>query len=74
MRRGSGGGSDMCGRNRVRPQHSGSTDPLIHLLGPGGAGKSTIGSALAERHGATFVDLDQQFTVVVGGISDYIDS
>jgi shikimate kinase len=49
-------------------------DQLIRLVGPGGAGKSTVGAALAERLGLTFVDLDQQFRTVVGEISEYIDS
>jgi shikimate kinase len=49
-------------------------DQLIRLVGPGGAGKSTVGAALAERLGVTFVDLDQQFMALVGGISEYIDS
>src|SRR5215207_4970831 len=49
-------------------------DQLIRLIGPGGAGKSTVGAALAERLGIAFVDLDQQFTALVGDISDYIDS
>ncbi len=47
---------------------------LIRLVGPGGAGKSTVGAALAERLGVTFVDLDQQFRAVVGDISEYIGS
>jgi shikimate kinase len=49
-------------------------DQLIRLVGPGGAGKSTVGATLAERLGVTFVDLDQQFKAVVGGISEYIDT
>jgi shikimate kinase len=47
---------------------------LIRLVGPGGAGKSTVGAALAERLGITFVDLDRQFRAAAGGISEYIDS
>ena len=44
----------------------------ITLIGPGGAGKSTIGPLLAERLGTTFVDLDQRFTERSGDMSDYI--
>ena len=33
-------------------------DKVIHLVGPGGAGKSTVGSALASRLDLLFIDLD----------------
>src|ERR1700724_3011919 len=42
------------------------------LVGPGGAGKSTIGVLLAERLGAAFVDLDRHLAGRVGDISEYI--
>ena len=45
---------------------------MIHLVGPGGAGKSTAGLALATRLGVQFVDLDQQFTARAGDISVYL--
>jgi hypothetical protein len=45
---------------------------MIHLVGPGGGGKSTVGLALAMRLGITFVDLDGQFTACAGDISDYL--
>jgi hypothetical protein len=32
---------------------------MIALIGPGGAGKTTVGILLAERLGETFVDLDR---------------
>ena len=46
---------------------------MIRLIGPGGAGKSTIGDLLAERLEVPFVDLDRHFADLVGDISEYID-
>ena len=34
---------------------------MIQLIGPGGAGKSTVGAALATRLGCPFRDLDREF-------------
>jgi len=34
---------------------------MIQLIGPGGAGKSTVGAALAARLGCPLVDLDREF-------------
>jgi shikimate kinase len=34
---------------------------MIRLVGPGGAGKSTVGAALARRLGCAFHDLDREF-------------
>jgi shikimate kinase len=45
---------------------------LIRLIGPAGAGKTTVGLALANRLRLPFVDLDQQFTLRFGDISDYL--
>jgi shikimate kinase len=45
---------------------------MIRLIGPGGAGKSTIGALLAERLDIPFLDLDRHFAKRVGDISDYI--
>jgi shikimate kinase len=44
----------------------------IRLIGPGGAGKSTIGALLAERLDIAFVDLDQHLAGRVGDISEHI--
>ena len=45
---------------------------MIRLIGPGGAGKSTIGALLAKRLDAPFVDLDRHFAGRVGDISEYV--
>jgi len=45
---------------------------MIRLIGPGGAGKSTIGALLAKRLDVPFVDLDRHFAGRVGDISEYI--
>ena len=46
---------------------------MIRLIGPGGAGKSTIGALLAERLNVPFVDLDRRLAGRVGDISEYIN-
>jgi shikimate kinase len=46
---------------------------LIHLVGPGGAGKSTVGVLLAERLGLAFIDQDKCFTERHGDISEYLN-
>jgi shikimate kinase len=45
----------------------------IRLIGPGGAGKSTIGALVAERLGLVFLDLDRYLEVRIGDIGDYIN-
>ena len=45
----------------------------IYLVGPGGAGKTTVGTALARHLEIRFVDLDTAFMAKVGGISEQID-
>lgn len=45
----------------------------IRLIGPGGAGKSTVGAALAERLGIGFLDLDRHLAGTIGDIGRYID-
>jgi shikimate kinase len=44
----------------------------IHLAGPGGAGKSTVGVLLSDRLNSPFVDLDSCFRECAGDISDYL--
>ena len=39
---------------------------MIRLVGPGGAGKTTIGAVLAEAIGCGFVDLDAEFRARIG--------
>jgi shikimate kinase len=46
---------------------------MIRLIGPGGAGKSTIGALLAERLNVPFLDLDRHLAGRVGDISEYIN-
>jgi shikimate kinase len=45
----------------------------VRLIGPGGAGKSTIGALLAARLEVAFVDLDRHLAGRVGDIGEYID-
>ena len=47
---------------------------MIRLIGPGGAGKSTIGALLAQRLDLAFVDLDRHLADRVGDIGDYINT
>jgi shikimate kinase len=47
---------------------------MIQLVGPGGAGKTTAGAALAERLGVPFVDLDAEFAAGSSDISVYLDN
>ena len=46
---------------------------MIQLIGPGGAGKSTAGAALATRLGMPFYDLDREFERRRGDIDRWID-
>jgi shikimate kinase len=41
---------------------------MIHLIGPGGAGKMRVGPLAAARLELAFHDLDERFTEHVGGI------
>lgn len=44
----------------------------VHLIGPGGAGKTTVGRLLAERLGCAFLDLDQAFMKRHGDIGFFM--
>ena len=50
-----------------------STHVNIRLVGPGSAGKSTIGAPLAARLHVPFFDLDRHFAARFGDISGYIN-
>jgi shikimate kinase len=47
---------------------------VIYLIGPGGAGKTTTGAALADRLDIPIVDLDAEFATRLGDISVYLDT
>jgi shikimate kinase len=49
-------------------------DRTVFLIGPGGAGKTTTGAALADRVGLAFMDLDQRFAERHGDIGLFTDS
>src|SRR5262245_56103282 len=51
--------SEGLGSERMLPV--GAVKGVIRLIGAGGAGKTTVGLALANRLGIPFIDLDQQF-------------
>jgi shikimate kinase len=59
-------------RNPPARSVKGSSEP-IQLVGPGGAGKSTIGALLAERLEIAFLDLDRHLAGRVGDLSEYIE-
>ena len=45
---------------------------MIHVVGPGGAGKSTVAPLVAAALGAPCYDLDAHFTVTHGSVNAYI--
>ncbi|WP_420211183.1 shikimate kinase [Burkholderia aenigmatica] len=44
----------------------------VHLIGPGGAGKTTVGEIVAARLNWRFVDVDRCFLAAHGNIADFI--
>jgi shikimate kinase len=51
----------------------GEEGAVIQLVGPGGAGKSTVGALLAERLAVAFIDLDRRFSDRFGDIGAFIE-
>lgn len=47
---------------------------LLHLVGPGGAGKTSVGPLLAARLSWQFVDLDTEFMRSEGDVAHCIDA
>lgn len=47
---------------------------MIHLIGPGGAGKSTVAPYLAALLGVPTLDLDRVFESVHGDIHDFLEA
>jgi shikimate kinase len=45
---------------------------VVYLIGPGGAGKTTTGRALADRLDVPFVDVDAEFVARRGDVSVYL--
>ena len=56
-----------------RVQDRENANLAITLMGPGGAGKSTVALRLAERLRIRAVDLDRLFAECAGDISEYIN-
>jgi len=50
------------------------TITIAHILGPGGAGKSTIGALLSTNFGTPVIDLDTYFIEKFGDISSFIET
>lgn len=49
------------------------SNKIIHIIGPGAAGKSTTGRNLAHRLSYHFVDLDEEYLKSLGDISDDVE-
>jgi hypothetical protein len=45
---------------------------MIHLIGPGGAGKSTVAPLVAAQLGLAYADLDAHFTAAYGNVDDFL--
>jgi shikimate kinase len=48
-------------------------DQQDSMIGPGGAGKSTVGAVLAQRLQIGFLDLDRYIAGTIGDIGGFID-
>jgi shikimate kinase len=47
---------------------------VVRLVGPGGAGKTTVGAVLATSLGCAFLDFDREFALRHGDIGEFIAS
>lgn len=47
---------------------------LIYLIGPGGAGKTTLAKQFSKDFGAIYYDLDEHFMLNLGNISQFINT
>lgn len=47
---------------------------IVHLIGPGGAGKTTTAQLISKKFAIQYYDLDEIFMIQEGSISAYIDS
>src|SRR5262249_24780043 len=71
-----GGIVDVFSGPFILERHGRADRPLravIHLVGPGGAGKSTVGRLLADRLSVAVIDLDRCFDGRFGDIGAFIE-
>lgn len=57
----------------IRLRHPPNAVSLIYLIGPGGAGKSTVGRMLSQELCWSFLDLDVEFMTRVAHIDEFIN-
>ncbi|MGH9372186.1 MAG: shikimate kinase [Vicinamibacterales bacterium] len=66
-------GTGVCSVWEKQDKPDGACSAAIRLVGPGGAGKSTVGALLAERLSVAFVDLDRCFADHFGDVGAFIE-
>ncbi|HUD37241.1 MAG TPA: shikimate kinase [Streptosporangiaceae bacterium] len=49
-----------------QPEQANQAEPIVILIGPPGAGKTTVGQLLAERLGVSFTDTDTEIEATAG--------